>query len=325
MARPGVEYEAVERIARQLMSQGQHPSVQKVRDILGTGSNTTIANHLKAWQTSFATSKSPALPESVPEDLMNPLDDFWSLALARAEANYQKYKEELEAKVELAESEKQLAFNQLAELAKESEVLQQKLMSHEQQLIDTKQTLHILQGEHVITATELAHAHTELERVHALLQQQEARFNTERDQLIHGHAESFKHERERATVAENRLLQEVDQLRQRVKHFEAELAGQNRANQDLQTQHQQKEYKLRQETTELSASNQHLVTLQQQNQQAAETMNNQLSAVQEQLSKSLDTVEALRSALEQSKENEIKLTTEIGKLRELNTQLQSSK
>ncbi len=100
MARPGVEYETVERIARQLISQGQHPSVQKVREILGTGSNTTIANHLKTWQASFAASKSPALPESVPEDLMNPLDDFWSLALARAEANYQKYKEELEVKKE---------------------------------------------------------------------------------------------------------------------------------------------------------------------------------------------------------------------------------
>lgn len=49
MARPGVEYEQIERVARKLLSQGQHPSVQKVRNELGTGSNSTIAKHLKTW------------------------------------------------------------------------------------------------------------------------------------------------------------------------------------------------------------------------------------------------------------------------------------
>jgi len=325
MARPGVEYEAVERVARQLMSQGQHPSVHKIREILGTGSNTTIGNHLKTWQTSFAASKSPALPESVPEDLMNPLDDFWSLALARAEANYQKYKEELETKMAAAESAKDEALAQLTEKTQAFEAIQGSLAMVEGKLHDTEQQWHTLQGEHTVMSSELIHAHADLERMHALLQTQEQRFASEREQLIKDHEEAVQFERDRTTATENRQLQEIDQLRQKIKYLEAELTTQQKAYQVRQEQSQQSELALQQEIAELTTSNQQLESVQHQTQEASETLKNQLAVVQAQLSKSLDTVEALRKALELSKDNEIKLTSEIGRLKELNTQQQSDK
>ena len=55
MARHGVDYETVKHTAIKLLSQGSAPSVQKLRDVLGTGSNTTLAKHLNRWREEFAT------------------------------------------------------------------------------------------------------------------------------------------------------------------------------------------------------------------------------------------------------------------------------
>jgi len=68
MSRPGVSYEDVSKVATTLLSQGTHPSVQRVRNVLGTGSNTTIDRFLKSWQETFKQEKRTVLPETLPED-----------------------------------------------------------------------------------------------------------------------------------------------------------------------------------------------------------------------------------------------------------------
>lgn len=324
MARPGVDYDDVARIARQLISQGESPSVQKVRDRLKTGSNTTIATHLKTWRASFVASKSPALPESVPEDLMNPLDDFWNLAVAKAETNYQKYKAELEAKLEVADAEKQLAINQLVEKTQEVDTLTQSLTAVENTLQDTEQQWHTLKGEHAVTASELRHAHVEMERIHALLRSQKQAFESEREQLVTAHEKVLQFERERATTSENRLLLEIDQLRTTIKTTEAEKPKQQKDFQEFKDQSRQHELALQQELSTLKAEKQHLQTAQQQELNELDTVKKQLSVVQGQLSKSLDTIEALRQSLEQARDNETQLTERIEKLKEMVAQLESS-
>ena len=54
MARIGVDYETIKQAAIKLLSQGIAPSVQKIREVLGTGSNTTIAEYLKVWRDEYA-------------------------------------------------------------------------------------------------------------------------------------------------------------------------------------------------------------------------------------------------------------------------------
>jgi len=336
MARPGVEYESIERIARQLLSQGQHPSVQKVRDILGTGSNTTIAKHLKTWQTSFDVSRTPHLPESVPEDLMNPLDDFWALAVAKAESKYQKYKTELEAQIETANASEQLAFNQLAEKDKQVKKLSAKVESIENTHHETERELLGLRGEYKIVSSELVHAHTELERTHALLLNQENGFKSEREKLSTDHAQALQYERERTKAAENKWLQEVDQLRQTTKSLESDLVKQQKTYHLLQEKSQQHELSSQQKMTELTAQSEQLAQALQQkevellelrdqcqsikleNTQSTTAISKQFTAVQEQLSQSLETVEALRQSLEQSKQNEMQLSIENAQLKVLN-------
>lgn len=65
MSRPGVDYEIVKQTAVKLLSQGIAPSVQKIREELGTGSNTTIAEHLKVWRDEYAKKTIHHLPANM--------------------------------------------------------------------------------------------------------------------------------------------------------------------------------------------------------------------------------------------------------------------
>jgi hypothetical protein len=47
MARHGVDFESVKQAALKLLSKSISPSTQKIRELLGTGSHTTIAAYLK--------------------------------------------------------------------------------------------------------------------------------------------------------------------------------------------------------------------------------------------------------------------------------------
>lgn len=325
MARSGVVYEEVERVARQLLSNGQHPSVQKVRNKLGTGSNTTIANHLKTWQSMFAASLSPVLPESVPDDLMTPLDDFWSTAVARAEENYQKFKKELEAKLDTAEANEQLAFNQLAEKTKEFEELKKLQNATDVKLKQTEQQFQTLQGEHSVLTSELNHAHTQMKRALSLIQEQKQGFDAERENDNESHQEALVYERERATATETRLLNEIDQVRQNLKSNEEKRIEQQKEFKAYQDKSHHHEQSFLRERSELQAENQQLNAEEHQRRQEDEALRSQLATVQGQLTQSIETVEAMRLALEQSKNNESRLTSSISELKETIARLHSIK
>ncbi len=81
MARIGVDYETVKHAALKLLSQGSSPSVQRVRELLGTGSNTTIAEHLKIWREAHATREIHHLPADMPRGLIAAIEVVWQTAM----------------------------------------------------------------------------------------------------------------------------------------------------------------------------------------------------------------------------------------------------
>lgn len=50
MSRPGVTQADIEQAATALQSRGKNPTVDSVREFLGTGSKSTITRHLRAWK-----------------------------------------------------------------------------------------------------------------------------------------------------------------------------------------------------------------------------------------------------------------------------------
>lgn len=89
MARSGIRYEEVQEAAETLLGRGLNPTIQRVRELLGTGSNTTISEHLKHWQQQLAESPKAVLPPAVPETVMTALESFWKIAIHQAEAAFE--------------------------------------------------------------------------------------------------------------------------------------------------------------------------------------------------------------------------------------------
>jgi len=50
MGRPGITQKDVEQAANELRSRGKNPTVDNVRELLGTGSKSTITRHLRRWK-----------------------------------------------------------------------------------------------------------------------------------------------------------------------------------------------------------------------------------------------------------------------------------
>src|ERR1700730_11889455 len=77
------------------------PSVQKIREVLGTGSNTTIAEHLKVWRDEYAKKTIHHLPANMPKELISTFEVLWQTAMEQAQNQLAEYKKVLESEREI--------------------------------------------------------------------------------------------------------------------------------------------------------------------------------------------------------------------------------
>lgn len=80
MGRIGIGFEEVAETALQLQAQGKMPSVDAVRNVLGTGSKTTINQHLKQWR-----AQQGAAQGSLPAELVTVVTGLWDRLQAQAQ------------------------------------------------------------------------------------------------------------------------------------------------------------------------------------------------------------------------------------------------
>jgi myosin heavy subunit len=80
MGRAGVTLLDVEKAALQLLGRGKNPTVDAVRELLGTGSKSTIIQHLKTWK-----SKNDEAHGKLPQDLQALVTGLWERLNAQAE------------------------------------------------------------------------------------------------------------------------------------------------------------------------------------------------------------------------------------------------
>ena len=77
MGRPGVTYTDVSNAASHLMGEGKNPTVEQVRLLIGSGSSTTIANHLRQWKQDQHGSALIAAKENLPPALVEMVKGLW--------------------------------------------------------------------------------------------------------------------------------------------------------------------------------------------------------------------------------------------------------
>ena len=109
MARTGIRYEDVQRAIEGLLQRGESPGVQRIREELGTGSFTTISDHLREWRARREENRDQPLPQSIPERLQESLAGLWQQAQEEANDTLALYRQQADERVEEANNVSQQA------------------------------------------------------------------------------------------------------------------------------------------------------------------------------------------------------------------------
>jgi len=85
MARTGVTYFDISKAASSIQAKGENPTVDRVREWLGTGSKGTIAPLLKQWKHENAPESSQNVHHNLPPDLLSLTQGLWDGLKGRSE------------------------------------------------------------------------------------------------------------------------------------------------------------------------------------------------------------------------------------------------
>ena len=138
MARPGITFEQVAAVADAMLGKGQQPTINGVRERIGTGSPNTIHKHLLVWRAARPQTIAavPELPASLASAIATEIER--AAASARSEVEDKLVQSQAEA-VELAnagevlETERDALLEQVVELTTHRDTLAGKA---EQQAVD---------------------------------------------------------------------------------------------------------------------------------------------------------------------------------------------
>ncbi|MDG4869347.1 DNA-binding protein, partial [Guyparkeria sp. 1SP6A2] len=88
--------------------------MQRIRDVLGTGSFTTISEHFRTWRAAREQNRDVPPPKGVPEVVANVASELWSEAQELANEALSHYREDANKQVENAQQEAAEARQQAA-------------------------------------------------------------------------------------------------------------------------------------------------------------------------------------------------------------------
>lgn len=121
MARTGINLEQVVMVAEQIVAQGESPTIEKIRFVLGAGSNTTISKYLKDWRDSRLILK-PSVT-SPPDQVQAAVSAVWEKLHQETQTTIEAVKAEANEQVEAARQEAEAAIVSLSTIQAEHETL----------------------------------------------------------------------------------------------------------------------------------------------------------------------------------------------------------
>lgn len=262
MARIGVDYNTVKQAAIKLLSQGINPSVQKIRDLLGTGSNTTLAEHLNQWREEHAQKIVHHLPATMPKELISAVEVLWQAAVEQSENQLATYKTELDSQQEKIKQE-QLQNQQYFEQIK------QQLSQTSNQLTDKTTEYQTLQTNFAVISNQL-----EL-----------------KNQQLYDTQQQFESRLQRAYQEKDSLADKNQQLLQEIKSLQEKLNDEAKTHklnlQEGQAQHEQSENRwlmlIDQARQEIKGINKEFYTYRNSHENNTQNLNLKLSEFQKEL------------------------------------------
>jgi hypothetical protein len=126
MGRIGITYRDVAKAASGLVEEHKTPTVDAIRQCLGTGSKSTILPYLRRWKVEHETGGSP-LNTLAPEELLNGVKNLYEQLQYKADHKIQENLT-LEREKQHLESEHSALSRQLSKLQKENQLLHNQLI-----------------------------------------------------------------------------------------------------------------------------------------------------------------------------------------------------
>jgi chromosome segregation ATPase len=173
MSRPGITYHEVANAAIQIQGENENPTVDRVREILETGSKSTIARYLKEWKSKTG---HVAGSDGIPQELISIVKGLWERLKAETEHQITRHQQETahnitEAKQALTQEQKRNADSQTRIYQLEEQLHQEKCLSAilHQSLEEEKRSNAKLAERNDQLAQQRIDQKSEIERLHQLL------------------------------------------------------------------------------------------------------------------------------------------------------------
>lgn len=191
MSRPGISYYEVARAAEQLIAGGHEPTIERIRIVLKTGSNSTIANHLRSWRDRQDITQQIASKEHLPEELVGVLKGLWERVMSQAESQIATIQgtavqtnAELNQIIEQQQKENNRLLQSEAELKQSVYGLTQEKAVLEQMLSPTKTTIAALESQIVGLTQKLNEKDLRIDELHKQNQQIQANLEHYRAAMV---------------------------------------------------------------------------------------------------------------------------------------------
>lgn len=211
MGRIGITYQEVANTAERLQGQERNPTVDSIREILGTGSKSTIARYLKEWRTKNGQSWGPS---GIPQDLLVLVKGLWEQLQTQAEQQITKSQEEANQEIKLMEEKKGVAERQSQNLYTQVHQLEESLFQQKEVNTTLVETL----------AAEQLETYKNQERIRSLEEHLEAQKNE--NIKLHALLKNTQNNLEHYHAATQKLQHENSLVLDKQKsHFEKELSN----------------------------------------------------------------------------------------------------
>lgn len=214
----GITQEQVNAAADALVAAGDKPTVEKIRQALGTGSPNTVTRMLDTWRGTLAQRLQQVikLPD-VPPEVGQAFADVWRLALAHAETL---------ARAALAEEQNAL-FAEQTSLTQERKLWEIALT--EAQANVAENTAKLAQAEVQLRERQTLVGQLEAQRLDLMNQRDRLQAQLEQQRVELDALRTERHaEQEHIRAVEDRAHQQVDQARQEIKSLQQRLEREQR-------------------------------------------------------------------------------------------------
>ncbi len=246
MSRIGITFDMVKKAIAQLQGKQRNPTVDNIREILGTGSKSTIARFLREWKAQYGLSSDDT--SRLPSDLLRIVNGLWDGLQHKADAQIEQYQLEFEAKTVQLQQQLVKAAQLEASLRQNIHTLEEQLHQQKEEAQQLNATLTI-EGQEKIRLAERTAAlearchehHAENQRLHQLL-------NHVQENLEHYQAVMAQLRQEQSLLMEKQqneyeqrlslLLAQVQTATREQTAYQAQYEQLTKAHESLITEHQ---------------------------------------------------------------------------------------